>query len=148
MLVWSHPDEINEWVSSQNGGRAHPGLCAALGWVEDGVITAGVVFHDSNGSHCLTNIAITGKRFPVLLLKASLRYAFGQLQLRRLTFIIREGNMPSINLVTRLGAVQEATLLEADINGGNMLIYALFPQNCNIWSRINGKVERRGASHS
>lgn len=141
MLVWDNPDVINEWVNSQGGGRAHPGKCTALGWVENSALTAGVVFHDSNGSNCLTNIAITGKRFPILLLKASLRYPFGQLKLKRLTFIISEGNMPSIELVSRLGAIPEATLRDADING-NLLIYALFPENCLIWSRLNGKIIR------
>ena len=141
MLVWDSPDTVNDWIASRHGGRAHEGKCSALGWEENGKLVAGLVFHDSNGSHCLVNIALDGKRFPVGLLKAGLRYGFLQLQLKRLTFIISEANIASQRLCAQLGAVHEATLRDADING-NLLIYALFPENCKIWSRLNGK--RRG----
>jgi RimJ/RimL family protein N-acetyltransferase len=140
MLIWDSPDVINDWIASQGGGRAHPGKCSALGWTENGRLVAGLVFHDSNGSHCLVNIALVGKRFPIGLLKAGLMYVFHQLQLKRLTFIIAETNIASQNLCAQLGAKPEATLREADINGGNLLIYALFPADCKIWSRLNGKI--------
>ena len=141
MLIWDCPDLINEWISQRKGGRAHPGLCSALGYTNDqGKLVAGLVFHDSNGVHCLANIALENKIFPPALLKAGLSYAFGQLKLKRLTFIVSEGNIASQNLVRRLGAIPEATLRDADING-NLLIFALFPENCKIWSRLNyGKV--------
>jgi len=140
MLVWDSPETINQWVAQRGGGKVYPGACTALGWLNpQGRLIAGIVFHESNGAHCLVNIAIEGGAFPPALLKAGLLYAFKQLQLNRLTFIIAEGNIPSQNLVRRLGAIPEATLQEADIHG-NLLIFALFPRNCKIWSRINGKV--------
>lgn len=139
MLVWDCPDVINEWVASRKGGFAHMGKCSALGWVNPaGTLVAGVVFYDTNGKHCLVNIALDGSNFPLGLLKAALRYTFGQLQLRRLTFIIDESNLRSQNLCAKLGAVHEATLRDAGISG-NMLIYALFPEDCKVWSRINGQ---------
>jgi hypothetical protein len=144
MLVWDSPDVINDWVSSRNGGRAHAGKCSALGWAVGGKLVAGIVFYDSNGAHCMANIAVDGGSIPFGLLKAGLRYSFGQLQLRRLTFIIAESNIRSQNFCAGLGAIPEATLRDADING-NLLIYALFPENCSIWSRINGKERRQRA---
>jgi len=139
MLIWDCPDVINDWVAVRGGGRAYPGNCSALGWTVDGVLTAGLVFTDSNGAQCLANIALDGRVFPRTLLHAGLSYAFGQLQLRRLTFIIKEANIASQELVRRLGAIPEATLRDADIDG-NLLIYALFPADCKIWSRLqNGK---------
>lgn len=142
MLVWDQPDQINEWIAVRGGGKAHTGKCSALGWELNGKLTAGIVFHDSNGVHCLVNIAIDGGSFPIALVKAGLSYAFGQLKLKRLTFIISESNIRSQKLCTALGAIPEATLRDADING-NLLIYALFPDNCPIWSRLNGQ-RRRG----
>jgi len=140
MLIWDSPEAINEWVGQRNGGYATPGSFTALGWVDEKLcLRGGIVFHSTNGAHCFANIALENGVFPKSLLKAGLTYAFAQLQLKRLTFIISEGNMPSINLVTRLGAIPEATLRDADING-NLLIYALFPADCEIWSRLkNGK---------
>lgn len=147
MLVWDDPDSINDWIGSRNGGRAHPGKCTALGWLKDGKLIAGLVFHDANGAHCLVNIALDGKSFPIGLLKAGLRYVFLQLQLKRLTFIITGANIASQRLCSALGAIHEATLRDADING-NLLIYALFPENCKIWSRLNGKRRRNCSAGS
>lgn len=145
MVVWDSPDVINEWVAVRGGGHAHEGKCTALGYLTDGKLTAGLVFHDANGAHCMVNIALDGGVFPVKLLKYGLRYTFGQLQLKRLTFLIKEANIASINLVRKLGATHEATLRDADITG-NLLIYALFPEDCKIWSRLNGQERRRGTS--
>lgn len=146
MLVWDCPDVINEWVAVRGGGYAPAGKCTALGWVSDNQLVGGLVFYDSNGQHCMVNIALDHGLFPLPLLKTGLEYVFKQLQLKRLTFLISEGNMPSINLVTRLGATLEATLREADKTGGNLLIYALFPSDCKIWSRLNGKIIGQPAS--
>jgi len=144
MLVWDSAEIINEWVASRGGGYAAPGNCKALGWERDNRLVAGIVYHQSNGAHCLANIALDNGVFPPGLLKAGLTYPFGQLKLRRLTFIIEEGNIRSQKLCASLGAIPEATLRDADISG-NLLIYALFPANCPIWSRINGKIERQRA---
>jgi RimJ/RimL family protein N-acetyltransferase len=141
MLIWDCPEVINEWVAGKGGGHAAKGACTALGWVENDRLVAGLVFHEANGAHCLVNIAIANGAFPRALLCAGLHYVFSQLKLKRLTFIIAEGNIPSQNLVRKLGATLEATLRDADING-NLLIYALFPEDCKLWSRINGQVRR------
>jgi hypothetical protein len=147
MLIWDCPNDINEWVAERKGGRAHPGTCTALGWETGGKIVAGLVFYDSNGSHCLVNIAIDGGRFPRGLLFAGLRYAFSQLQLKRLTFIIADSNIRSQELCARLGAAYEATLQGAGITG-DLLIYKLLPEACPIWSRIHGQRRRFAASRT
>lgn len=135
MLIWDSPEIINDWVAQHGGGRAVPGYCTALGWVgENQQLNAGLVFYDCNGASCTVNIALSQGVFPIGLLKAGLLYVFSQLKLRRLTFIIAESNIRSQNLVRGLGAIPEATLRDADING-NLLIFALFPENCKIWSR-------------
>lgn len=147
MLIWDQPEVINDWIATRGGGRAHSGKCTALGWERDNRLVAGIVYHDSNGAHCMANIAIDGGVFPPGLVKAGLTYAFGQLKLRRLTFIIQAGNIRSQKLCAGLGAIPEATLRDADISG-DLLIYALFPANCPIWSRINGKRERKRARNA
>lgn len=139
MLIWDSPETVNDWVALHGGGRAPKGACTALGWTENNRLIGGLVFWEANGAHCLVNIALTEGSFPKGLLKAGLLYVFHQLQLKRLTFIIADGNMRSQSLVRRLGAIPEATLRDADVNG-NLLIFALFPENCTIWSRLNGKI--------
>ena len=141
MLVWDCPNVINDWVSVRGGGRAHADKCSALGWVEESKLVAGLVFYDSNGAHCMVNIALENKHFPIGLLKTGLEYVFSQLKLKRLTFTVSSSNIRSQSLCLKLGAIHEATLRDADLSG-DVLIYALFPENCKIWSRINGKRKR------
>jgi RimJ/RimL family protein N-acetyltransferase len=62
-----------------------------------------------------------------------------------LTFCVDSENIRSQTLVRSLGAVHEATLQDAG-NPGNMLIFALFPDACKIWRKING--QRRQCSPS
>lgn len=146
MLIWDCPEVINEWVAQHGGGKAPKGACTALGYTDsEGQLYAGLVFWEANGAHCLVNIALSSGVFPRALLHAGLLYTFSQLKLKRLTFIIAEGNIPSIELVRRLGAIPEATLRDADVNG-NLLIYALFPDNCTIWSKLNGKIDGFGTA--
>lgn len=141
MLIWEPKEVINDWVAEHRGGKAYPGSYQALAWVAEEEIQAGLVFYDYNTKNCLVNLALSKSFFPKSLLHACLSYSFNQLALRRLTFLISSANIPSQNLVRRLGAIPEATLREADPNG-DTLIFALFPENCKIWSRFNGKILR------
>jgi len=144
MIVLNQPEVVNTWVGGQGGGLAAPGTYTAMGWVEDHQLLAGAVFSGYNGKHCLVNVASVARekdRIPVALVKAGLRYAFGQLLLRRLTFLISESNITSQNLARAFGAKLEATLQDADPDG-NLLIFALFPEDCKIWSRLNGNIRQ------
>lgn len=145
MLIWDQPERVNSWIGDRNGGRAFPGSYQALGWERDGRLVGGLAFVASNGRNCFVNIALENKVFPPGLLKAGLRYSFEQLKLLRLTFCVDSENIASQTLVRNLGAIHEATLQDAG-NPGDMLIFALFPENCNIWRKING--QRRQCSPS
>lgn len=135
---------IGKWVGERGGGNVFPGSFTALGWVEDGEIKGGITYSDYNGAHCICGIALEGRRFPLPLLNAGLYYPFKQLALRRLTFPVAESNIRSIELVSRLGATREATLRAADPSG-NMLIFALFPEDCRIWKRLDERLRKRPA---
>lgn len=146
MIIWDSPEQVNQFIGQHGGGYCFPGSFQALGWVNpQGVLTAGLSFHDSNGASCRVNIALSEKTFPLGLLKAGFFYVFRQLKLKRLTFTIHSANIPSQELVRRLGAIHEATLRDAEPTG-DTLIYALFPEDCKLWSRINGQVSRRNAA--
>lgn len=139
MIYFEPKEAINAWVAQQGGGRAPEGTYQAMASVDSkGALTGGIVFYDSNGKNCLANIALSQGKFPKELLRAGLLYAFTQLALRRLTFVISSANIRSQQLVSALGATHEATLREADPEGDS-LIFALFPENCPIWSRFDGK---------
>lgn len=141
MLHWENPREIGEWVYAHGGGYSEPGTYTAIGYTQHGELVGGCTFSDSNGKHCLVNLALRDGILPRPLLTASLWYVFVQLTLRRVTFIIEQDNIRSQNLVTRLGAKREATLREAG-RSGDLFIYSLFPEDCVIWSRLRERFKR------
>lgn len=143
MLVWENPAEIEKWVAERGGGHCQPGTFSAIGYVENGELIGGLVFHTTNKINCFVNIALSKGRFPRALLFAGLYYVFHQLTLRRLTFFISSENILSQNLVVRLGAKREATLHGAGDKGEDLFLYVLWPADCWIWSVLNGKISRR-----
>ena len=144
MLIWEEPNLIGKWLAEQGAGNLAPGTFTAIAYLQGGEIVGAVAFYNSNGSHCLVNLAMKYGRFPRALLHASLFYAFKQLGLKRVTFLIEADNIRSQKLLVHLGGKREATLREAGING-DLFIYALFPKDCYIWSRINGQKLRTAA---
>jgi len=143
MLILSNPDWVNSWVYAHGGGRAWPESFTALGWFRPGAgLTGGLVFYDATPVNCFVNIAILPGTYARGLIFAGLRYAFGQLGLRRLTFAIDSDNIPSISLVHGLGARLEATLQGVRLNG-DTLIYKLSPEECKLWRIISGQEQRR-----
>ena len=142
-LIWDSPEAIGHFLSTRGAGAPFPGSYTALGWADDetGRLIAGLAFYDCNGRSCSCSLAIDGGVFPRPLIRAGLTYAFLQLKLARLTFLIEESNLPSQHLVRRFGAVHEATLRDAG-KSGNMLIFALFPEDCKLWSKLNGQRRR------
>ncbi len=144
-LVFGQEEWVNRWVGSRGVGEAFPQSYTAIGWAREGELVGGLVFHTANRHNCWANIALApGVPFRRLL-HAGLVYAFGQLALRRLTFSVSSSNLPSIKFVKALGADHEATLREAGSDREDILLFALFPESCPQWSRINEQ-RRRGAS--
>ena len=113
-------------------------------WKEDGELLGGITWGTYNGAHCTCTIALAPGHNPIHFLTQGLNYSFSQLALRRLTFIVDEGNISSINLCTKLGAILEATLRAASPDG-DLLIFALFPENCKLWKRFDEKRRRTPA---
>lgn len=147
MLVWEPAEAIGRWIHENGGGFVFPGSYTALGWVEDGRLVAGLAMSHYNGKHVLVNGAILEGRLPRQFLRAFLFYVFKQLGLPRVTFLVSSANIRSINLMRHLGAVQEATLRDADPSG-DLLIFALWPENCKFWKRFNEGRQRTASPES
>lgn len=146
MLIWDSPEAVNQFIGQHGGGYCAPGSFQALGWIKEGRLTGGLTFHNATARNIFVNIALSERAMPRGLLVAGLFYGFVQLKLRRLTFSVEESNLLSHNFVRHLGATLEATLREAG-NSGDLHVYSLFPENCQLWSTIqNGKKQSSGAT--
>lgn len=142
MYVIEQDAAVNAWIAARGGGRAAWGTFKAVGWETAGDLTAGLALHSCNGYNCYANIAVANPHSIAPLLKFGLPWAFDQLALPRLTFAVSSRNLPSISLVTGLGADHEATLYGAGDSGEDLLIFALRPVSCKLWNRIRGKNSR------
>lgn len=140
-LISHSPERVNKWIQARDGGYAAPGCFTSLAWEEDGELLGGITWGTYNGAHCTCTIAIVPGKNPIRFLTEGLAYSFSQLALRRLTFIVESDNIASINLCTKLGAIHEATLRSASPKG-DLLIFALFPENCRLWKRFDEKRRR------
>lgn len=145
MFIRGRDNELNEWIRSQGGGFAPPGAFAAMGWETAGRIRGAITWSAYNGKHCLCTIAVADGSLPLPLIREGLLYSFSQLALRRLTFIVSSANIRSQSLVRRLGATLEATLRDADPSG-DALIFALFPEDCKLWSRFDERQRKPAPS--
>lgn len=141
MILFDETALVCAFVAERGGGKEHPEVCSSLGWLNaENKLTAGLVFHHLTKRSVCVDIALDGTFFPRSLLTVGLRYVFGQLALRRLTFFVADSNIRSQTLVEDLGAVLEATLQDA-CSDGALRVYALRPENCKFWSQLN--VQRR-----
>jgi hypothetical protein len=145
MLVWDDPEPIGVWLRGYNI-RLLPRTFAAIGWVSGGELKGAVAFWDVNGVNCQAAIAVSGGRMPPGLLRAGLFYAFKQLTLRRMTFMVECDNLRSQAFVEGLGAEKEGLLKVASAASKDVVIYGLFADKCKIWSRWNERARRPGKS--
>jgi RimJ/RimL family protein N-acetyltransferase len=134
VLILDQPQRVNEFIRDNNGGFEPSNQFTAIGEIRNGELIGGVVFNNYNKAHVMCNIALLPQCFPRALLLAVLRYAFKQLAVKRLTFLVKSSNLRSINFVKKFGATLEATLQGADPDG-DLLLFALWPENCPLWRR-------------
>ena len=137
----------SEFLRSVFGSPASPDTHVVISWLDsEGIPQSAVGFERHTGNTMEASIYVkSGGIFPRSLLLSGLAYAFDQLGLKFLTFIVKSSNMVSIDFVTRLGATHEATLRDVYPEADSLVFY-LRPETCPIWERYCGK--RRGYTSS
>lgn len=111
-LVYGQDQRVADWVGAQCYGTA-PTVDAAIGWESDGVLKAGVYFDAPLPNTVFAHVASVTPVFPRSLLAAVCAYAFRQLGVERMTFMVSEMNRAVLDFLFRLGARYEATLHRA-----------------------------------
>lgn len=123
-LVYGYPQLVADWVAAQLGDAA-PSVDAAIGYVSDGRLKAGVYFDGFTGNNIFAHIASEGPP-PKSLLAATAAYAFEQLKLSRMTFAIPEHNGLARNFVERMGCTEECRLMGACGDMGDLVMYDIW----------------------
>lgn len=111
-LVYGQDARVAAWVGAQCGYEAPP-VHAAIGWEADGQLKAGVYFDSALPNTVFAHIASTAATMPRQLLRAVCLYAFRQMGVERITFLVSTANERVLRFVTGLGASYEGVMRRA-----------------------------------
>ena len=123
--------EVVGWVARRTNEFGGFGTDIGIGWMRGGLIVAGVAYADWNGPNVVCHIASDGTRRWATreYLWTIFDYPFNQLNVKRITVCVGEGNSDSRRFVQHLGFGLESTLLKAHPTG-DLLIYSMFKEQC------------------
>jgi len=124
-------DGVIDWVAKRTNEYGRFGGGTAIGWQKDGEIVAGVVYCEWNGINVVCHIASDGSKkwLTKRYLHTIFDYPYNQLNCKRITVVVGEGNLASLNFARKLGFTLEARLSQAHPTG-DLLILKLFKQDC------------------
>lgn len=131
-FVFNDKERVGAWVAEQTEQAVSWGSFYAMG-VEDaqGVIIAGVVINNFNGSNATCHIAVAkpGKYLPGLF-KHFCRYAFVQCGLNRLTGLVPSDMPKVIAFDKHLGFEEEFVMKQGAPGGADMHVLVMWPEKC------------------
>lgn len=123
MLIYD-TDAVYAFLKARIPGLLRVEGAVAIGWLRDGVVSAGVVFENYNGRTVWAHVAVDGA-LPRRFLRAFFVYPFEVCGVSAVRGYVHTSNFDLKNIALRLGAVQETALSSAASDGGKMLILAL-----------------------
>ena len=122
-------DEVLAWAEST--AATYYGQAIALGNLQDGKLSAAVVFNEWNGANLHIHVVSDGSKrwLNRKYLKAIFTYAFDQLGAKRLTAPISASNQSARTLVEKLGFQMEFVMRDAAPDG-DLILYVMRPSFC------------------
>jgi RimJ/RimL family protein N-acetyltransferase len=113
-----------------------------IGLKRDGEIIAGVLYDDYNGSNVWMHVAAkpNSNWLNRMYLKACFLYPFKQLNCKRVSGWVEVSNTDARRFDEHLGFQQEAVLSGAARDGGDVIIYRMFKEECRFIPQENAKV--------
>jgi RimJ/RimL family protein N-acetyltransferase len=112
----------------------HSPSASGIGLEKDGQLIAGVLYDDYNGSNVWMHVAAEpGARWMTReYLHQCFAYPFVQLGCKRITGWVEASNEQARRFDEHLGFEQEAVLKHAAKDGGDVIIYVMFRENCRF----------------
>lgn len=130
---------VSKFVSDAVGCAVPDRGAAAVGWVRDDDVVAGVLYDHYTGASITATIAVAPAAVMVKdFLWAIFDYPFNQLEVGLIIAFIAESNWKSRNLVEKMGFVCESKI-EGAYPDGAMLIYTMTKAQCRWLEKENGK---------
>ena len=127
--------EVVEWVAKRTNEFGSFGTDIGIGWERGGALVAGVAYANWNGVNVECHIASEGTHWLTReFLWTIFDYPYNQLNCRRITVCVGQGNTASRRFVEHLGFTLEAPLKGAHPSG-DLLIYVLWKESCKWTSQ-------------
>jgi RimJ/RimL family protein N-acetyltransferase len=131
-IVYTYP-EVYEFVTQFFPlNYAHTG--AAIGIEKNGELIAGVLYDDFNGANVWMHVAAKpGSRWLTReFLHQAFAYPFIQLGCERVSGWVEASNEQARRFDEHLGFQQEAVLKRAARDGGDVIVYVMFREDCRF----------------
>lgn len=124
--------EVVSWIAHRTNEFGSFGTDIGIGWAKNGQLVAGVAYADWNGVNVVCHIASDGSRrwLTRQYLWFIFSYPFDQLNCKRITVCVGEGNCNSRRFVEHLGFDLEIPLKSAHPSG-DLLVYRMFREDCS-----------------
>ena len=122
---------VVEWIARQTNEFGSFGTDIGIGWQKDGKLVAGVAYAQWNGQNVVCHIASDGSRRWLTreYLWTIFDYPFNQLNVKRITVCVGDGNRDSKRFVRHLGFELEAVHPLAHPTG-DLLTFRLWKEQC------------------
>lgn len=135
MLIYD-TDAVYAFLKARIPGLLRVEGAVAIGWLRDGVVSAGVVFENYNGRTVWAHVAIDPPLCREFLL-AFLAYPFKICGVETLRGYVLASNVELLRLAKKMGAVEESRLKGAGNDGCDVVILGL-PRNCAVPKVLSG----------
>lgn len=122
---------VVKWVASKTAEYGDFGTDVGIGWERNSELVGGVAYANWNGVNVEAHVASDGTKrwLNRQYLWTIFDYPFVQLNCKRITICIGEGNKDSRRFAEHLGFELEAELKDAHPSG-HLLIYRMFKEDC------------------
>jgi len=130
-------ERICNWICEKAGG-AYTNLCTAIGIEIDGELKVAVMYENFTGGNiCMVWRVDDPKCLSKKFYWMAFDYPFNQLDVHRVTGIVRTDNEKAIKINNKLGFEVEFTL-KRFLKDSDALVFVMFKENCRF---IKGKYD-------
>jgi len=109
------------------------GSMKGLGLERDGVLVSGVLYECWNGPNVWMHVALApGARWTPAYVRYCFQYPFNELGCARVSGHVDASNAAARRVDEHLGFVQEAVLRGAAADGGDVILYVMWRDQCRF----------------
>lgn len=131
-MIYDRTEELVLWAEAHIAGARFRGDAKAIGIARDGETVGVFVFDTISTNACFMHVASDGSRrwLDRSALVRVFAYPFLQCGFRRVSAVVSSTNAPSLNLVRKLGAVEEGRMRHGAHDGEDLVLFGLLREEC------------------